>query len=144
MTKQMDFEAFMEKALKRNEEINKVYEIEVKGYGIMNFNKPKHLQLLKYIDKSGNAVEFENKENGEIKVISQDLFLIDEASRELVYFTCPFLQDKKLQEALGIIDPLQTPIEVFGIEETMDLAGKISKLAKGESLQEEVNEKIKN
>lgn len=144
MNKNIDFETFLGKAMKRQEEINKSFEIDVAGYGLIKFNHPKDSQLLKYLDGIGNAVETEEVEEGKNKVVSQDLVLMDEASRELVYFCCPFLQDAKLHEALKTKDFLKVPTMVFGISETMRIAGEIAERANGEKIQKDINDKIKN
>lgn len=143
MAKNTEFQAFIEKAMKRKEELSKPFELEIEGYGTVNFNRPTNNQLLSYMDKVSSAIVTEG-EGEEAKVISQDLIQMSEAAKELVYVCCPTLQSKELQEALGIQDPLETSIEVFGIKETMDIAGRISEKVDGAKLQKEVDEAIKN
>ena len=46
MAKNTEFQAFIEKAMKRKEELNKPFEIDVKGYGKMTFNRPTNNQLM--------------------------------------------------------------------------------------------------
>ena len=143
MAKKTDLEIFIAKAMKRKEESNKPFDLEIEGYGLVHFNKPSNNQLLNYMDKVSSAIVTEGT-GEEAKVISQDLVQMVEASKELVYLCCPTLQQTELQTALEIQDPMETSIEVFGIEKTLDIAAQISEKTKGYKLQEEVAEAIKN
>ena len=143
MAKNTEFQDFINKALKRKEEREKPFDLEVKGYGVVHFNKPTNNDLLKYMDKASSAIVTEG-EGENTKVVSQDLEQMVEAAKELVYICCPILQSKELQESLWIQNPIETPIEVFGIKETMDIAAKISEKVDGFKIQEEIDEKIKN
>ena len=143
MAKNTEFQAFIEKAMKRKEELNKPFDIEVLGYGKVIFNKPSNNQLIEYMDKVGQATKTAG-EGEERAVVGQDFRLMVEAAKELVYVCCPTLQSKELQEALGIQDPMETSVEVFGVNETLQIAIKISEKADGAKIQEEMNETIKN
>ena len=116
MAKNTEFENFIQKAMKRKEEMSKPFDLEIEGYGKVNFNRPTNNQLLEYMDKVSSAIVTEG-EGEAAKVVSQDLIQMTEAAKELVYVCCPMLQAKELQEALAIQDPFETAIETFGIKE---------------------------
>lgn len=131
---------FIEKALRKQEERKKPFELEVGDYGLVSFNFPSTNQLLNYMDSATNAVTLDDKGT----VISQDISLIVEASKELVYNCCPILKNSELQTQLEIQDPLDTPIIVFGIDEVTNIAGIIAEKAQGSKTQNEVVDKVKN
>ncbi len=135
-----DFDLFMQKATARQDKLNKPFELEVNGYGKVTFIRPKTKQILDYMDKTSSAVVLDSNEN----VVEQNIYLLEEAARELVYLSCPMLQEKELQERLNIKDPLQTPSECFGIQETLTLANNILEKVEGIKLATKVNEEIKN
>jgi len=132
-----NLEMFISKALKKHESREENFDIEVKDYGLINFKRPSSNQLLKYLDEVSNCVG--TGENARV-----DLIGITEASKDLVYNCCLFLQSSELREKLGIKDPLETPIIIFGIEETNRLAAEISDKAEGSKISVEVSEEIKN
>ena len=143
MAKNTEFQAFIEKAMKRKEELNKPFEIDVKTYGKMTFNRPTNNQLIEYMDKVGQATKTAG-EGEEREVVGQDFRLMVESAKELVYVCCPDLQSKELQEKMGIQDPMETPLEVFGINETLQVAIEISNRADGAKIQEEMDSTVKN
>lgn len=143
--KVLTLEDFRAKAIKKHNERKKVADIEVAGYGLIRFTRPSEEQLLSYMDNCAKAiVTAKDEETGKNVVVDQDLALILEASKELVYSCCPFLQDNELREELGIKDPLDTPVSVFGINTTMEIAGMIADEFEGEKVEKEVKEEIKN
>lgn len=147
MAKNTEFQDFINKAIKRKEEMSKPFDLEVAGYGTVHFNRPTNNQLLNYMDKVNSAMVTETQGEGEekeTKVVSQDFIQMSEAAKELVYVCCPILQQKELQEALDIQDPFETAIEVFGVTEIIRIATEISEKADGAKIQEEVAEKVKN
>lgn len=143
MAKNTEFEDFIAKAIKRKETISKPFDLQVEGYGIVHFNRPTNKQLLNYMDSISSAIVTEG-EGETSKVVSQDVVQMAEASKELVYLCCPILQQEELHKSLEIDEPFETAIEVFGINETMKIAGKIAEMADGSKVAEETAEKIKN
>lgn len=143
MAKNTEFQDFINKAIKRKEEREKPFDLEVAGYGAVHFNMPTNNQLLEYMDKVSSAIKTEG-EGETTRVIEQDFIQMTEAAKELVYCCCPTLQSKELQEKMRIQDQLETAIEVFGINETIRIAGEISEKVDGAKLQEDVVEKVKN
>lgn len=131
---------FIEKALRKQEERKKPFELEVGDYGLVSFNYPNTNQLLNYMDDSAKAVTLDSEGN----LLSQEIAQIVEASKELVFNCCPILKNSELQAKLGIEDPLDTPIVVFGIDEVTNIAAKIAEKAQGSKVQNEVVQEVKN
>ena len=143
MAKNLDVEAFIQKAVLRKEQMSSTFDLNTKNYGTVTFNRPKNQALLKYLDLMASAVVTEG-EGKATKIIEQDFNLMLDASKELIYNCCPMMQSKELQAALDIQDPIETPVEVFGISQTMELAASIVEKSDGEKIQTQAAEKIKN
>lgn len=135
-----DFDLFIQKATERQNRICQPFTLDVKEYGPITFIRPNTKQLLNYIDKASNAVVMDSSGN----VIEQNTNLMQEAASELVYFSCPALQKKELQERLNIKNPIDAPFECFGVQETLTLANSIFEMVEGVNVSTEVNEELKN
>lgn len=138
--KKLTLEQFREKAMKKHKSRKMVAEIEVENYGKITFKRPKDSQMLTYLNETANSIQTDDAGN----VIGQDIVRLLDSSKELVYMSCPFLQDEKLKESLGIKDPLETPVELFGMKETMNIAKCIVEEFEGLQVDKEVDEEIKN
>lgn len=136
----LTLEDFRNRALQRERDKKLFVFLEVEGFGEVKFSRPKENEILTYMDECAKAVKTDEEGNA----ISQDLRMIFEASKSLVYFSCDFLQDKELRESLGIKDPLDAPFKVFGINETISLAGEIMAEFEGGNIVEEIDDLVKN
>ena len=138
----MNLDLFIQKSLKIAEERKKPFDLVVEGFeeGTISFNYPKNNQLLNYIDAAGRSATV--NATGDIDI--SDMGSLIEASKELVYSCCPYIQSKELHEKLGIEDPLEIPIIIFGMDQTMDIASNIADRAKGNKIFSETVEAVKN
>ena len=96
-------------------------EIDIPEYGLVTFTRPTDDRSLEYLNASANAVKIDRE--GTIQ--STDLIFMNEAAKPFIYFSCPYLQNTDLQEALNIKDPLDTPAKVFGANNLIDIANLI-------------------
>jgi len=119
--KKLSIEEFIGKALEKDSNRKNEDEILIPGYGPVTFKRPTENQSLEYLNASANAIKIDR--NGTI--LSTDLIHMTESAKSFIYFTCPFLQDADLQEALSIKDPLDTPSKIFGQENLIDIANII-------------------
>jgi hypothetical protein len=138
-SEKLSLEDFIKKAKKVNSGKETV-EIETENYGPVTFVRPNTNSILKYIDGCSNAITTDK--NGNVE--SQDMFGILEAAKEFVFNCCPTIKSQQLRDELDIADPLETPVKVFGINGTIELAGKILDEFNGNKVAKEVAEEIKN
>jgi len=132
---------FTKKAAEKYNNRKMIIEIEVEGMdGTVTFTRPSQDDLLIYKSKNTNAIKTEEGKNGKPQVTEMDFILLTEAAVELIYNSCTFLQDESLQKTLEVVDPYDVVTKVFGTDNAMDIANKISDEFSGE----EVSEKIKN
>lgn len=148
MAKKLTLDDFRIKAAQRFQGRKTSVEIETE-MGLITFNRPTENTLLTYINRSANAVVSESVkvaegEEPKSKVISQDLVEIFEASKVLVFATCPFLKDVELQASVEAIDPIDVVSAVFGINKTMEIAGEIGSAFTDSETMAKVEEEIKN
>lgn len=136
----LTLDSFRKKAIEKHKNRKKVAYIEVEGFGQVQFERPSNDQILKYMTGIGNSI----KTNADGEVLKQDLNAMADYSKEIVYLNCKFLQDKELREVYEIKDPLETPLEVFGIQETINIASEMGDAFEGEKIQNDVDESIKN
>ncbi|QEK12578.1 hypothetical protein FQB35_09705 [Crassaminicella thermophila] len=138
--KKLTLDDFRKKALQR-EKAKKLFTfIDVEDFGEIRFERPTNNEILRYMNECARAVKTDEKG----KVIEQDLTIMFEASKELVYTCCEFLQDRELREELEIKDPLDVVSKIFGINGTIEIASQIIEEFEGRKLAEEVVEDIKN
>ncbi|KYH35831.1 hypothetical protein CLTEP_02240 [Clostridium tepidiprofundi DSM 19306] len=138
--KKLTLDDFRKKALQR-EKAKKLFTfIDVDGFGEIRFERPTDNEILRYMNECARAVKVDEKGN----VTEQDLSITFEASKELVYVCCPFLQDRELREELDIKDPLDVVSKIFGINGTIEIASQIVEEFEGGKLTEQVVEDVKN
>lgn len=135
-----NFDLFIEKSLKIVEYRKKPFELEVEEFGLISFIYPNTNSLLNYIDAAGRAVSVSATGEAEMK----DIGALIDASKELVFNCCPYLQSVELHEKLEIKDPLESAILIFGVDTTMSLASEIADRAKGNKTYSEISQKVKN
>jgi hypothetical protein len=120
--KELTLDEFINKAVEKCESQKKELKIPILDFGLITFKRPTNDQTLDYINAQGNSIRF----SSDGKILGTDLVNLSKAASELIYFICPYLQNTDLQEALGIKDPLDMPIKVFGIENLIDIANLIN------------------
>jgi hypothetical protein len=121
INKKITMDEFIQKALERKTNRKSEEEINIPGYGLITFKRPTDEQSLEYLNNSAKAIKVDKEGN----VFETNLIILNEAAKEFIYFTCPYLQNTDLQETLGIKDPFDTPAEVFGSENLADIAAMI-------------------
>jgi len=135
MTNKITFDEFVAKATAKRNNRKMVADIYVGDeYGYMSFNRPSNNDILQYINNVSKSIIFDSEGN----MTGQDTILMFEASRELIYATCPFIQKKELHEALDIIDPFDIVAEVFGVQNAIDIATRIKDEFDGASVGDEI------
>ncbi len=129
------FDEFVTKAQAKKSNKKLVADIYIdEEFGSVTFNRPTNNQILEYINGISNAVTVDKEGNA----VGQDFAKMFEASKEIVYATCPFLQKKELHEALEIVDPFDSVEEVFGIQITIEIAEKLISEFDGTNIKDEV------
>jgi len=119
--KKLSLDEFINKVLEKDANKKKEEEINIPEYGLVTFTRPTDDRSLEYLNASANAVKIDRE--GTIQ--STDLIFMNEAAKQFIYFSCPYLQNTDLQEALNIKDPLDTPAKVFGANNLIDIANLI-------------------
>jgi hypothetical protein len=131
---------FLQNSIKRYQSKVESIDIETPTGELIPFTRPTTKQQLAYIDGIAKAVKIDGDGNYQ----GQDTALMLEVSKDYVFATCKFVQSKELQTALNVIDPLDIVVEIFEIQGTIELAGKINEAFAGDKLAEEVSADIKN
>lgn len=134
--KELTLDDFINKSFDCLENRKDVEYLPVKGFGKVPFNRPTDNELLKYLNAASKGATLD--EEGKAKMI--DMTPIAIASKTLVYQSCTYLHDKRLLEKAEVEEPFDIAFKLFGISETIDLAGKIS----DKFGSNEVSKKIKN
>lgn len=120
--KELSLEDFLSKSKYYLDNREDVKCFSIAGFGRIPFNRPSDDELLKYITASAKGATLD--ENGEAKMV--DMTPIAVASKALVYNSCAYLHNKELLEKAEVEEPYDITFKLFGINETIDLAGKIS------------------
>ena len=134
--KELTLDDFISKSLDCLNNRKDVEYLLVKGLGKIPFSRPSDNELLKYLNASAKGAALD--EEGKAKMI--DMTPIAIASKTLVYQSCKYLHDKRLLEKADVEEPFDVAFKLFGISETIDLAGRISDIFGSN----EVSKKIKN
>lgn len=104
--------------------------------GEVTFIRPSENELLSYISDIAKAI----KTNKAGEVTEQNMEMMLEASKKLTYDCCDYLHSTDLHQALDVVDPYDVVTKVFGIDGTIEVAGKIAE----EFMDKDINNKIKN
>jgi hypothetical protein len=134
-TSKITFDEFVAKATAKKNNKKLVTDIYVDDeFGKVTFSRPSNNDILQYINNVSKSLIFDKEGN----MTGQDTVLMFEASRELVYATCPYLQNKELHQALDIVDPFDVVAEVFGVQNTIDLATRVKDTFDGDYIKDVV------
>lgn len=145
MQKTITLEQIIEKLNKKEENKVKITQIEVEGYGLMEFTRPHDNDILQYFSEITKAIELDdNEEMKDKKVKRVDFGKMLETSSEFVYKCCPMLQKKEIRDMFPKISFYEIPAQVFGMNETIELAGKLNEVFEGSKKLEKTQEEIKN
>lgn len=146
---------FLKKAAENEEKKIKVTHIEVEGFGLMEFIRPREGVMLDYLEEVTDAVDIKKQkfyegdegkrevaseiENSKVKMKS-----LIEAAEKFVYLCCPILQTKEVREKYKDVTPYEIPTSIFGHKLTIELADKINNIFDGTEAREKLKEAIKN
>lgn len=145
MQKTITLEQIIEKLNKKEENKVKITQIEVEGYGLMEFTRPHDNDILQYFSEITKAIELDdNEEIKDKKVKTIDFGKMLDTSSEFVYKCCPMLQKKEIRDMFPKISFYEIPTQVFGMNETIELAGKLNEVFEGSKKLEKTQEEIKN
>ena len=120
----MQLQDFLNKARENESKKLKIIEIEVEGFGKIEFSRPTVNELVEYTNKVAGAVTTIQTDEGTIK--RQSYEDVVQASKELVYNSCSLLQASETRDNFKGLSPYDIPLEVFGITKTIELATEIS------------------
>lgn len=135
--KKLSLAEFINQGIEKESKTKKEVDLPIEGCGIVTFIKPTQDRLLEFMNAQANAVRM----NKEEEIIGTNLIHLTEASKEFIYFCCPYLQNPELQKAWDIVDPLDTPVKAFGIENLIAIASQVKEAFGDEKV---TKQKIKN
>lgn len=120
--KKLTLEEFKAKAIDKFNNRKIIADIDVKGFGIVPFQRPSDNDLLEYLNGAAKGAKL----NSDGDVTETDIVPVANAAKILVYKCCSYLHDTELQEEVEAKDPYETAFKVFGVNGTIDAAEKIS------------------
>lgn len=120
--KKLTLEEFKAKAIDKFKNRKIIADIDVKGFGIVPFQRPSDNDLLEYLNGAAKGAKL----NSDGDVTETDIVPVANAAKILVYKCCSYLHDIELQEEVEAKDPYETAFKVFGVNGTIDAAEKIS------------------
>ncbi|MGL6113503.1 MAG: hypothetical protein ACRC1R_00550 [Cetobacterium sp.] len=146
---------FLKKAAENEEKRVKVTHIEVEGFGLMEFVRPREGVMLDYLEEVTDAVDIKKekfyegdeknrKVSSEIENSKVKMRSLIEAAEKFVYLCCPTLQASEVREQYKDMTPYEIPTAVFGHKLTIELADKINNVFDGTEAREKIKEAIKN
>ncbi len=126
----IQFDEFLRKARDKKANEIKVIGMEVKDIGVIEFTRPTNEYILKFMERVDSSNGKFTEEFNHFK--------------ELLYTHCSLLQKKELREEFKVNSPYDLVTEIFGINETAELANEfMEKFGFGDADKEET-EDIKN
>lgn len=136
----LSLKTFIEKAIEHEMKRVKIVEIEVENFGLIEFIRPKEGVLINYLS---DALKASNTDKTSGKVETDIKHLLNTAS-ELVYNCCPLLQAKEVRKQYPDREPYDIPAILFGITETIDLAGKLNDVFSMGGTLQAIADEVKN
>lgn len=154
MRKIITLEEIIEKLTEKEEKKIKVTQVEVQEFGLIEFIRPKDDKIIEYVADIAKAVEQEEEisnisedettEKNLKKIKKIDLKQLLEASSKFVYQCCPLLQKKEIRDMYKGAIPYEIPGQIFGMNETIELASKLIDIFEGKKATTETIETVKN
>lgn len=136
-TTKLTLEDFIAKAENKYTNRKKSIDIYLESFeGEITFNRPADNELLKYLNDVAKAIKIDKLGN----VLEQNMQIMLEAAKELVFNACEYLHSSELQKSLEVVDPTDITLKVFGIEKTMEIAEEIADVF----MDKDIQKKIKN
>lgn len=146
---------FLKKAAENEEKKVKITHVDVEGFGLIEFARPREGVLIDYLEEITETVDItkektHEEENGnkKVSVVKENTKVkirgLIEAAEKFVYLCCPMLQSKEVLEKYNDVSPYEIPTAVFGHNLTIELAGKLNDIFDGSEARKKVKEEIKN
>lgn len=124
--KKATLQDFLAKKVKKEEGKNSTIDIYVTSMDrTITLKKPSDDRLYDYANSVGSM---------------QDIRVVIEANKQLIYDCCQELRSTELHEALGIKDPYDVMNELFEITDIKEIMNKFNKFIGNKN----INEEIKN
>lgn len=149
-----NFNDFLERVMKYENQKVKVAVIEVENFGEMEVQRPTASAMLEYqkellasmrdvnVEQKGSGTEKESKIK--LDTAEVDIEKLAKASSAFVYRCCSQLREKDIRDLYPKIAFEEIPLNLFGEYEVNTIAQNIYKVFKGKKVVEETVETIKN
>lgn len=124
MAEGFTFDELVARKMQRDADREKIAEFEIGGRSL-KFKRLKESKLFEILDDASEA-----------QGIKEQTRNID----RIIYESCPILQDTRLHEEMGVVDPYDIPAALFEFTERQELGEKLLELCGISGL----DEKIKN
>lgn len=138
--KKLTIQEFINKYQDKELKKVKVTEIEVEGYGLIEFVRPKESVIVNYISNITKVTKINNEKG----VDGIDFKSLLSAAEEFVYRCCPILQDKEIRASFPDNEPYEIPTLVFGSDMTLTIAVNLIDIFNGKKVKKETEQAIKN
>lgn len=149
-----EFNDFLERVMKYEDQKVKVATIEVEDFGEMEVQRPSASVMLEYqkelfasmkdvnVEQKESDTEKESKIN--LNTAEVDIEKLAKASSAFVYKCCSQLREKAIRDLYPKIAFEEIPLNLFGENNINAIAQNIYKVFKGKKVVEETTETIKN
>ena len=105
------FDDLINKKLQKEVNQNKTIDIYISSMDrTITFKKPSDDNILDAIDEIGD---------------NKDTKTVINAYKKLIYKNCDMLQDSKLQETLGVVDPFDTVDKIFNLTDITEIGDQL-------------------
>ncbi|MGL5717391.1 MAG: hypothetical protein ACRCXX_09880 [Cetobacterium sp.] len=146
---------FLKKAAENEEKKVRIAHIDVEGFGLIEFVRPREGVMIDYLEEITETVDItkektHEEENGKkkVSVVKENTKVkirgLIEAAEKFVYLCCPMLQAKETLAEYSHVSPYEVPTAIFGHNLTIELAGKLNDKFDGSEARKKVKEEIKN
>lgn len=125
----MQLQDFLNKAKTKKANEKKVVNIEIKELGAVEFIRPKHGDILDFMDKTDKGDE-------SVKEMMQ-------ATYEMLYLHCPVLQSKELRDEFKPNSPYDLVPELFGITQAGEILEKFMAAFDMGETEKKIDEEVK-
>lgn len=140
-SKKLTIQEFIEKYAEYELKKVKITQMNIEGYGLIEFARPQEGIILSYI--SGLLKASKLKKDGGMGE-STDFRDLIKVSEEFVYSCCPMLQSKEIRDKFSSNEPYEIPTIVFGTGNIVGIAAELSIIFNGGKVNAETEDAIKN
>lgn len=153
--KVLELKDFLKKVAEYEEKKVKITHVEVEGFGLMEFVRPREGIMFDYLEEVTNAVDIKTekvyegeeenrtisveRENSKVKMRS-----LIAAAEKFVYECCPTIQSSEVISQYKDISPYEIPTAIFGHTLTIELADKLNNIFDGSEARKKLKKAVKN